>query len=97
MLKSGVTLKLIDTKREKALATRARRNADMRACRKRQNAGIALFYLAADESTYDMMVHLGLLDPAKVSDKEAVRTALGKLLRRGLEALLELEARGKKR
>jgi hypothetical protein len=43
MLKSGVTLKLIDTKREKALARRARRAADMRACRQRQANGIALY------------------------------------------------------
>ena len=64
----------------------------MRACRQRQNAGIKLFYVAADATTYDMMERFGGLDPNKVGDKEAVRTALGKLLRRGLTALLELEA-----
>ena len=40
---------------EKTAAFRQRRAADMRACRKRQAAGIALFYVAADETTYDMM------------------------------------------
>ena len=66
-----------------------RRAVDMRACRKRQSAGIALFYVAADETTYEMMKRFGGLDPKKVEDKQAVRAALGRLLRVGLEALLE--------
>jgi hypothetical protein len=64
----------------------------MRACRKRQSAGIALFYVAADETTYEMMKRFGGLDPNKVEDKQAVRAALGRLLRAGLKALLEREA-----
>jgi hypothetical protein len=77
---------------EKTAAFRQRRAADMRACRKRQNAGIALFYVAADAMTYDMMKRYGGLAPNKVDDKRAVRAALGRLLRAGLEALLEREA-----
>jgi len=64
----------------------------MRAYRKRQNAGIALFYVAADETIYEMMKRFGGLDPNKLEDKQAVRAALGRLLRAGLKALLEREA-----
>jgi hypothetical protein len=77
---------------EKTEAWRQRRAADMRACRKRQSAGIALFYVAADESIYEMMRRYAGLSPNKVDDKRAVRAALGRLLRAGLNALLELEA-----
>jgi hypothetical protein len=45
---------------EKTAAFRRRRAADMRACRKRHAAGIALFYVAADETTYDMKRYAGL-------------------------------------
>jgi hypothetical protein len=58
---------------EKNAALRQRRAADMRACRKRQSAGIALFYVAADETTYEMMKRFGGLDPNKIEDKQAVR------------------------
>ena len=51
---------------EKTAAWRQRRATDMRACRKRKSAGIALFYVAADEATYEMMER---------------RAALGRLLR----------------
>jgi hypothetical protein len=64
----------------------------MRAYRKRQNAGIGLFYVAADESTYEMMQRYAGLSPNKVDDKQVVRAALGRLLRAGLNALLELDA-----
>jgi hypothetical protein len=77
---------------EKTADWRQRRAADMRACRKRQSAGIALFYVAADEMTYAMMQRYAGLAPNKVNDKHAVRAALGRLLRAGLNALLELEA-----
>ena len=77
---------------EKTAAFKKRRADDMRACRKRQAAGIALFYVTADETTYEMMKRFGGLDPNKVEDKQAVRAALGRLLRAGLEALLEREA-----
>jgi hypothetical protein len=77
---------------KKNVEKRRRHAADMRACRKRQRAGIALFYVAADETTYEMMKRFGGLDPKKVEDKQAVRAALGRLLRVGLEALLKHEA-----
>jgi hypothetical protein len=77
---------------EKTATLRQRRADDMRACRKRQAAGIALFYVAADETTYDMMQRYAGLSPDRLDDKHAVRAALGRLLRAGLQALLELEA-----
>ena len=40
---------------EKTAAFRQPRAADMRAYRKRQNAGIALFYVAVDETTFEVM------------------------------------------
>jgi hypothetical protein len=88
------TLK-IDTEREreKALMRRARRAADMRACRKRQANGIALYTVAADETTFAMMERFAGLDPNKAGDKNAVQVALGRLLRAGLQALIEVEAR----
>jgi hypothetical protein len=55
--------------------------------------GVALFYVAADETTYDMMQRYAGLSSNKVDDKQAVRAALGRLLRAGLKALLELDAR----
>jgi hypothetical protein len=51
----------------------------------------SLFYVAADETTYDMMQRYAGLSPNKVDDKSAVRAALGRLLR-ALNALLELDA-----
>src|SRR5262249_47828575 len=51
---------------KKTAAFRKRRAADMRACRKRQNAGIALFYVAADETIFEMMKRFGGLDPNRV-------------------------------
>jgi len=75
---------------EKTAAFRQRRAADMRAYRKRQNAGVSLFYVAVDETTFEMMERYAGLDPKKVEDKKAVRAALGRLLWAGLGAL-ELE------
>jgi hypothetical protein len=71
---------------EKTAAFRQRRAADMRACRRRQSAGIALFYVAADETTYEMMQRYAGLSPNNVDDRQAVRAALGRLLRAGLRA-----------
>jgi hypothetical protein len=70
---------------------KARRAADMRACRKRQRNGVALFYVATDRTTFDMMERFAGLDPDKAGDRNAVQAALGRLLRAGLEALLEAQ------
>jgi len=45
-----------------------------------------------DGTTFDMMERFGGLKDSKTGDRQAVATALGKLLRRGLEALLREEA-----
>jgi hypothetical protein len=59
--------------------------------RMRQDRGEVLFTIAADAATYDVMILLGELDPACAGDSEAVRAGLGRLLRRGVEALLREE------
>ena len=82
---------------EKTAAFRQRRAADMRAYRKRQNAGIALFHVAVYESTFEMMKRYAGLDPKKTDDKKAVRAALERLLWAGLGALETLHQREKNR
>jgi hypothetical protein len=66
---------------------RRRRAADVRRCRTRQARG-ACYYVEADAETFDLMVRFEGLDPDKITDRQAVATALGKLLRRALSALL---------
>jgi hypothetical protein len=63
--------------------------------RERQANGPALYTVSIDGSIFDMLLHLGLLDPNEVGNKPAVQAGLEKLLRRGLTALIELEARKK--
>ena len=43
-------------------------------------------------ATFDLMERFGGLSDSKTGDRRAVATALGKLLRRALEALLREEA-----
>jgi hypothetical protein len=71
-----------------AKVRRARRVADVRRCRQRKARGAACYYVECDADTFDMMIKFGDLDPNKEDDRQAVATALGKLLRKGLAALL---------
>jgi hypothetical protein len=82
----------LDSPDARAAARRARHAAEMRTYRKRQAQGIALFYVAADPTTFDRMQKYAGLTPNKIDDKRAVQAALGRLLRAGLAALDELEA-----
>jgi hypothetical protein len=78
------TSTLINTKREreKALARRARRAADVRRCRARQARGAACYYVECDAETFNLMVRFEGLDPDRITDRQAAALALGKLLRR---------------
>jgi hypothetical protein len=69
--------------------------ARTRRYRERLRNGIALYTIGIDGSVFDMLLHFGLLDPTRIGDRNAVKAGLEKLLRRGLTALIELEARKK--
>ena len=68
---------------------RRRRAADMRRLRSRQRRGVQLFQLEAGDFEYDLAIRYGELSEDQVGDKAAVNTALGRLLRAGLIALIE--------
>ena len=57
-------------------------------CRERLRRGACVLPVEADATTFDLMGRFGGLKDSKTGDREAVATALRKLLRRALEALL---------
>ena len=61
------------------------RAADTARWRERLHGGAAVYPIEVDGPTFDLMER-------KTGDQQAVATALGKLLRRALEALLREEA-----
>ena len=73
---------------EKTAEFRRRRAADVRRCRARQARGAACYYVECDGETFDLMARFEGLDPDKITDRQAVAQALGRLLRRALGALL---------
>jgi len=73
-------------------AARRRRADDTRRWRVRLNRGAAVYPVEIDGTTFDLMERFGGLKDSKIGDRQAVATALGKLLRRALEALLREEA-----
>jgi hypothetical protein len=77
---------------KKTAAFRQRRAADTARWRERLHRGAAVYPVEVDGATFDLMERFGGLSPDKVDDKNAVRAALGRLLRAGLKALVELEA-----
>jgi len=77
---------------EKTDARRQRRAADTARWRERLHRGAAVYPVEVDGTTFDLMERFGGLKDSKTSDRQAVATALGKLLRRALEALLREEA-----
>jgi len=77
---------------EKTAAFRQRRADDTRRWRERLARGAAVYPVEVDGLTFDLMERFGGLKDCKSSDRQAVATALGKLLRRALEALLREEA-----
>ena len=74
------------------LLLRERRAEDTRRWRERLHRGAAVYPVEVDGTTFDIMERFGGLKDSKTGDRQAVATALGKLLRRGLEALLREEA-----
>src|SRR5215813_12353303 len=77
---------------EKTAAFRQRRAADTARWRERLHRGAAVYPVEVDGTTFDLMERFGGLKDNKTGDRQAVATALGKLLRRALEALLREEA-----
>ena len=69
-----------------------RRAADTARWRERLHRGAAVYPVEVDGTTFDLMERFGGLKDSKTGDREAVATALGKLLRRALEALMREEA-----
>jgi hypothetical protein len=76
---------------KKTAAFRQRRAADTARWRERLHRGACVLPVEADATTFDLMERFGGLKD-NTGDRQAVATALGKLLRRALEALLREEA-----
>ena len=76
---------------KKTAAFRQRRAADTARWRERLQRGAAVYPVEVDGTTFDLMERFGGLKDSKIGDRQAVATALGKLLRRALEALLREE------
>ena len=77
---------------EKTAAFRQRRAADTQRWRERLSRGAAVYPVELDGTTFALMERFGGLKESKTGDRQAVATALGKMLRRALEALLREEA-----
>ena len=72
---------------KKTAAFKQRRAADTARWRERLTRGAAVYPVEVDGTTFDLMERFGGLKDSKTGDRQAVATALGKLLRRALEAL----------
>jgi hypothetical protein len=82
----------VDAMAEKTAAFRQRRAADTARWRERLHRGAAVYPVEVDGTTFHLMERFGGLSDSKITDRQAIATALGKLLRRALEALLREEA-----
>ena len=78
----------IDHARRETAAFRQRRAADTARWRERLHRGAAVYPVEVDGTTFDLMERFGGLKANKMSDRQAVAAALGKLLRLALAALL---------
>ena len=77
---------------EKTAAFKQRRAADTARWRERLQRGAAVYLVEVDGTTFDLMERFCGLKDSKTGDRQAVATALGRVLRRALEALLREEA-----
>ena len=77
---------------EKTAIVRQRRAEDTRRWRERLHRGASVYPVEVDGQLFDLMERFGELKESKTGDRQAVATALGKVLRRALEALLREEA-----
>src|SRR5262249_55294397 len=68
------------------------RAGDTARWRKRLQRGAAVYPVEVDGTTFDLLERFSGLKDSKTGDRQAVATALGKLLRRALE-LLAIESR----
>ena len=75
---------------EKTAAFKQRRATDTARWRERQR-GACVLPVEVDGMTFDLMERFGGLKDSKTGDRQAIATALGKSLRRALEALLREE------
>jgi hypothetical protein len=73
---------------EKTAAIRQRRADDTRRWRERLRRGAAVYPVEVDGQLFDLMERFGGLKDRKTGNRQAVATALGRLLRPALEALL---------
>ena len=67
---------------QKTAARRQRRAADTARWRERLQRGAAIYPVEVDGTTFDLMERFGGLKDSKTGNRQAVATALGKLLRR---------------
>src|SRR5262249_39297730 len=67
---------------EKTAALKQRRAADTARWRERLQRGAAVYPVEVDGTTFDLLERFGGLKDSKTGDRQAVATALGKLLRR---------------
>ena len=67
---------------------RRKRAADTAACRSRQPRGVELFKFEAGAFEYDLAIKFAGLKENQLTNKSAVKAALGRLLRKGLVALV---------
>jgi hypothetical protein len=65
--------------------------ADTARWRERLQRGACVLPVEVDGMTFDLMERFGGLKDSKTGDRQAIATALGKLLRRALEAFLREE------
>jgi len=77
----------------KARARRRRRARDTARWRSRRRRGVELFQIEAGPREYDLAVRYAGLREDQIANKAAVAAAIGRLLRRGLVALLREDAR----
>ena len=77
---------------EKTAARRQRRADDTARWRERLHRGAAVYPVEVDGTTFDLLERFGGLKDSKTGNRQAIATALGRLLRRALEALLREEA-----
>jgi hypothetical protein len=79
--------------RRKKLAFKERRRRDTKRWRERLANGRVCYTIEVDGSTFDLLEQLGWL-PRKTDDRRAAAIAIGRLWRRGMDALLrEITAR----
>jgi hypothetical protein len=72
---------------EKTAAVRQRRADDTRRWRQRVERGAAVYPVEVDGELFDLMARIGVLAAGRETDRRAVASGLGKLLRLALAAL----------